>query len=548
MKKLNNIKIEHKRVLIVDHIKQSRDSLKIFAYSLGILSVATSYNSSDIFTLCESNSFDIILLGYDLGDNKKNGQQVLEELRVKNLITRNAIVIMITAEVSQAMVLAALEHKPDEYLTKPYSLNDLKQRVFRCFEKKIIMRPIYQALDQKDSRRVISLCNEAVKDNSPFKHEVLGIKSRQHFQLKEYELAKRIYSNYLTVQNCQWAAVGLGKIALIDKDYLTAEKYFIDVVKSNPFYLTAYDWLIITYEDQKNYIKVEEVLEKALMISPRSVERLEKYASICIENNHLDKATAAFSKNLDLSYHSIHKKPNNSINFAEAIIEHAKNLKLSEIKKLNNKAFNVLNTMTKDFDAKELKVIAQLLTTRLYLGVNDTFMAAQSQKKADTLLKTYENNLTKEGTFIIAKSLIALEQSGKANILLDKLTQENPENIKIISETVALSENDSTVKELEAAQAALAIGNSLYKAKHYVLAIEKFNQALRHFPNHTGVKFNLLQVLLVSFEKNRQRVQDYNQASKLIGEFESLSPNSESYKRFIKLKNRYESLSTFTNN
>ena len=36
---------------------------------------------------------------------------------------------MITGEISQAMVLAALEHKPDDYLTKPYSQKDLATRL-----------------------------------------------------------------------------------------------------------------------------------------------------------------------------------------------------------------------------------------------------------------------------------------------------------------------------------------------------------------------------------------------------------------------------------
>ena len=60
-----------KRFLIVDSIKQSRDTLKIFAYSLGVLSVETSYHGPDIMALCEASTFDVILLGYDLGDNKK---------------------------------------------------------------------------------------------------------------------------------------------------------------------------------------------------------------------------------------------------------------------------------------------------------------------------------------------------------------------------------------------------------------------------------------------------------------------------------------------
>jgi len=89
-----SIDFGNKRFLIVDNIKQSRDTLKIFAYSLGVHSVETSCHAPDVIALCETNEFDVILLGYDLGDDKKNGQQILEQLRANGTLSRNSIIIM----------------------------------------------------------------------------------------------------------------------------------------------------------------------------------------------------------------------------------------------------------------------------------------------------------------------------------------------------------------------------------------------------------------------------------------------------------------------
>jgi len=539
------IKYGTKRFLIIDHIKQSRDTLKIFAYSLGVHSVTTSSHAPDIVSLCEASDFDVILLGYDLGDNKKNGQQVLEELKSKHLISRNTIIIMITAEVSQAMVLAALEHKPDEYLTKPYTLQDLEVRLIRCFDKKIAMHAIYQALDKQSPQQVIQLCEQAIKSSSPYKHECLGIKSRQHFELQQYDKAKRIYSAYLGSANCQWAAIGLGKIALVENDYNSAQKYFSAVIDDNPFYLSAYDWLAKTFELTNHPEQAEETLEKALFVSPRSVNRLQKYAKLCLQNNSLAKATSALSKTNELAYHSIHKTPDSAIQFAEALIDHSDNLTAFEVRKLNNKAFNVLTNMTQDFKANELKVIAQFLTARLHNKAKEATAAKSTLKEAERLLSRYKEHLTIEGTFSVAKSLIALQRRGKANELLDKLAQANPDNMEILSEVVALSDRPISEKDKLAAQTALEVGISLYKANHYTLAIDKLNQALYHFPNHIGVKLNLLQVLLVSFETNTDRIEDFNQARVLIKQFNDLSPDSESYKRFLKLRSKYEALATF---
>lgn len=537
-----------KRFLIVDNIKQSRDTLKIFAYSLDVLSVETSHHAPDIIALCETTAYDVVLLGYDLGDNKKNGQQVLEELRAKNLLSRQCIVIMITAEVSQAMVLAALEHKPDEYLIKPYTFKDLYTRLTRAFEKKIAMSNIYLAMDKNDRKAVIELCKQETYKNSPYKHECLGIRSRQHFELGEYQQAKKIYAAYVGTPNCQWATIGLGKIALVEQNYHEAEKYFQAIVDDNPFYLTAYDWLAKTQIYNNEHQKAEETLEQALLVSPRSVTRLKQYAELCLNNNNLSKATSALSRTNDLAYHSIHKKPDNAIQFAEALIDHSDDLSENQIRKLNHKAFTVLTNMTRDFPASELKVIAQFLTARLHNKAKETGPARSALKEAERLLNTYNKVLSVDGTFKVARSLIALQRRGKAEALLESLAQAHPDNMEILSEVVALSDRPISEKDKIAAQTALEVGVSLYKAKHYTLAIDKLNQALYHFPNHIGVKLNLLQVLLVSYETNRERIEDFKQAKVLIKHFKELTPESESFKRFLKLRSKFEALNAFSQN
>ncbi|GHF02865.1 tetratricopeptide repeat-containing response regulator [Thalassotalea profundi] len=536
---------ENKRFLIIDSIKQSRDMLKIFCYSLGAKKVDTSHRSTDILSQCAEVNYNVILLGYDLGDNKKNGQQLLEELRAKNLISRQCIVIMITAEVSQSMVLAALEHKPDEYLTKPYTMKDLSTRLSRCFDKKIAMHAIYHAMDVKDHRMVIHLCDRAIKNDTLYKHECLGIKSRQYFDLKQYDKAKRIYHAYLGSVNCQWAALGLGKIALIEQNYALAEKYFTAIIEDNQYYLSAYDWLAKTYQLTNQLEKAENVLESALLVSPRSVSRLKEYAQLCFDNNQFGKATKALSKTNELAYHSVHKNPDNALQFVDSLLEHAEELGVGQIRRLNVKAFDILTKTVRDFNSQEIKIITLFLTARLHNKANEVSLARASLNDAERLLERYKTNLTANGTFNIAKSLIALNRRKKAEILLDELSQANPDNMEILSQVVALSDKPISEQDKIAAQTALEIGVSLYRAEHYVLAIDKLNQALTHFPNHIGIKLNLLQVLLVSFEKNQKRVEDFKQASVLIKQFKSLTPDSESYLRFLKLKSKYESLRTF---
>jgi DNA-binding response OmpR family regulator len=536
---MSEIDYGNKHFLVVDNIKQSRDTLKIFAYSLGAMKVDTSHHAPDIMSLCDEIKFDVILLGYDLGEDKKNGQQILEELRAKQIISRHCTIVMITAEVSQAMVLAALEHKPDEYLAKPYTLNDLSTRLSRCFQKKGAMLNIYKAMDSDNFQKVLLLCERLITQNSTYKTECLGIKSRQHFELAQFDQAREIYDAYLGAPNCQWAAIGLGKIALVENDFDLAIHYFSAVVDSNPLYLSAYDWLAKAYKLTQQPNLAEDVLEKALLISPRSVLRLKNYADLCVSNENFDKATYALSKTNELAYHSVHKKPENALLFVEALLEYAENLSTFQVRKLNNKGFKALTDMVKDFSSAELKIHSQLLTARLHHKANETQLSKENLKGAERLLSRFKYQLSTSGTIAIAKSLIALQRSAYAQNLLNELAQANPDNTELLSQIASLLGKPLRDSDKIAAQNALEVGNNLYRANHYSLAIDKLNKALVHFPNHIGIKLNLLQVLLVSFDTNNERNSDLALAEELIKEFSKLRSDSESYKRFMKLNDKY---------
>ena len=112
-------------------------------------------------------------------------------------------------------------------------------------------------------------------------------------------------------------------------------------------------------------------------------------------------------------------------------------------------------------------------------------------------------------------------------------------NVEIKSKIKSLSDKSNQDSDKVAAQNALEVGVNLYRTGHYSLAIEKLNKALIHFPNHTGIKLNLLQVLLVSFDKNREKLNDLEQAEELIAQFKDIESNSEFYNRFTKINHKY---------
>ncbi len=404
------------------------------------------------------------------------------------------------------------------------------------------MSIIYDAMDSSDSNLFIELCNKAIRSSSDYKNECLGIMSRQHFDLQEFEKAKKIYLTYNDQKNCQWATVGLGKIALYEEKLEDAVECFEKIIIEYPLYLSAYDWLAKTYQQMGEQSKAEAILEQALLISPRSVSRIKKYAEMCTDSENFNKATEAYYQTNTLAYHSIHRDPENAIKFIESILEYSENLSLQQTKSLTYKAFNVLRVMNKDFDTVDLKVLSQLLSARLYSKIQETAHGNGVLYNAERFIERRKKHITPQGMLKISKSLLALKRTKKAKALLIELAQDNPEDMSLLAEINSLSGQTLTEKDKLDAQQALEIGMNLYKTKRYLPAIEKLNQALNLFPLHTGIKLNLLHVLLVAFEETDEHWAFLDQARVLIENLRVLTSQQDSYKRYMKLRIRYELL------
>ncbi|WP_440876880.1 response regulator [Thalassotalea sp. PLHSN55] len=538
---MSQIDFTNTKFLIVDSVKQSSATLKNFIQNLGCARVDESSRINEILSLCESFDYDCILLGYDLGQGKKNGQQLLEELRLKKLISRHCIVIMITAELSQEMVLAALEHKPNEYLAKPYTLKDLTTRIDRSFKKIKAMQFIYKALDNNEHKKVIYLCQQKIDDNSPYALECAGIISRQYFQLKQFDQANQIYMNFSKTPNCQWADIGLGKIALHKKNYTDAKKYFETIIKNHPYYLSAYDWLATTHQLENDLLAAEATLAKAIEISPRSYTRMNKYAHICYTNTNYQQATNAYFQTNDLAQNTMHKEPAIAFSLADASLEYSVELPLQQTKALNNRVFKVLSQTSREFTSPEVSIQTGLFNARLHYSVNNIGEYEACLKRAENILERRIDELPVSSMADIANNLFKLDRKVKANNLLFKMEQFKQDNQEFLLEHEDDNLTNLTNTEKQKAQIAVEKAITFYHNELYQQALDSLKEALIIYPNHNGIKINVLQVLLVAFEKD-ENDELLNKARELIKELKKNKKINEKNQRFIKLKQKFYSL------
>ena len=335
------------------------------------------------------------------------------------------------------------------------------------------MKQIYQALDDNNPELVIRRCKQSLDSNTPHKTECLGIISRQYFDLQQFDNAKTIYLAHHQNINCQWATIGLGKIALQENKLTHAERLFKLVIKQDPLYLSSYDWLSKTYEEQFRYLHAEDILETALQLSPRSLRRLGKYAKLCMYNENYDKATIAYENNYKLARNSIHHSSDNTINYVNAVIEHAPSLSLTESKKINTKAQSFLKQMTNDFKTNEIKIHSHFLGACLFEIIKEEDLAIDEILKGEKLLTIDQNNISHEKLIQISHTLTKLNKQSLARELMS--ASEDKTLIPSTTQKVNQSRKDQ-------AQSHIELALILYSQKKYTKAIRKLERASKMFP------------------------------------------------------------------
>lgn len=120
------------RILIVDDDQGVRDALAEYLASLGY-EVTTAENGEDALNKYRKGDFDIILA--DLIMPKVDGMELLKRIREVN---DDVIFLMITGHPSIGTAVESINRGADDYITKPFHLEDVKIRIEKAIEKRTL--------------------------------------------------------------------------------------------------------------------------------------------------------------------------------------------------------------------------------------------------------------------------------------------------------------------------------------------------------------------------------------------------------------------------
>lgn len=315
--------LSDRRVLIVDRHPNARDSLRMMLSSLGVTKVHGAGSAAEVTRQVKGNSFDIIFSDFQLDDGR-DGQQLLEELRLQHLIPLSTVFIIVTSERGYRNVVAVAELTPDDYLIKPFTADQLQNRLGRALQRKTALATIYRFIENGAYSKALAACETVIGRADEFFLDGMRLKGEVLSTLGRYADAETLYREILGVRPLPWARMGLAT-ALMARDRVDEAVALLEpLVAEHPNFMAAHDLLARALERRGDLDGAQAALLRAADISPHNTTRQRAVGDIAARNGDLDTAEKAYQSALDRARGSSVVKVDDYANLSRVLLDKGK--------------------------------------------------------------------------------------------------------------------------------------------------------------------------------------------------------------------------------
>lgn len=532
--------LQGKRILIVDDLVEARSALKSMLTMLGADQVDSATDGREAMGFIMEHDYDVIFSDYNLGKGK-DGQQILEEARYTNRLKASSSFVMVTGENAVDRVMGALEYDPDAYITKPFTLSILRERLGRLWQIKDILHPVNQAIDLGETDWAIELSQQVLANQPRLLLPISRLIGKLCLRQERFDDALAAYERVLESRPASWARLGQA-VCLYHKGEPDRAKELIEAtLRDHPMYVQCYDWLARIMMDKGQPEEAQQQLQAAVRISPRAVLRQMELGGLALENDDIDTARIAFEQAVRLGRYSCYKSSDTYLKFVQVAQSSLDGENSKENRLLCSKALRAIDEMRQEY-VGQLSVIfqANIAESHTHKLVKDDSKARTSADKAESTLARIKEP-TGEQRVIMTETYVDTGQHEKARDMIDVLRTTGLAG-DLLARLDALDNQMNDMNMRERSAELNAEGVKHYEAGRLEEAIAAFDQATRYDEAGISVLLNSIQAKVSYIERNELDVPQLKDCYRLLRRIGSIGRLDERYDRYDRLKTTCERL------
>jgi DNA-binding NarL/FixJ family response regulator len=523
-------------VLIVDDQVLAKGYMKYSLEELGFSDITYVDKAQLALSKIRHEHFDLIVCSYNLKKDQ-DGYYLYEQLKYNGELAPSTAFIFISADTTSDLVHSIVELQPDDFLAKPFTVNELDKRLSRVLTRKKALYPVYKFMEKGHHQRALAEVELFLAEpkNSEFYPLALKTKGDLLLACGQHQQAKDFYLAILNVQSFTWAQLGLVNAHIhLDEDE-EAEKLVIRLAFKPDSQLAAYDLLSALQIKQNDFDAALECVVMATEVSPRNIRRHQTAVELSRITHDYETQFEAAKKIVKFAKNSIHDKPENYLNVARAGIDFAMTSDDKETDKLLKQANEYVRQFMAAFPKAELHDQMKVINARL-LYLQD------EKENAKALLEQLDKHNWEteplEGLLDKAKAFHELGLHDNSNSILEQIEKRCKRDEKqgslflhyVQKEKVERSVIKQTPKELNNTAV------NYYQDGDIDQALMVFRQAYTVMPKNPSIALNLLQSIAI-VAKERDIPENSQAAIKAcIATIENSSLTEEQEERYNKVR------------
>jgi CheY-like chemotaxis protein len=524
--------LEGKAYLVVDDFGDMRSMMRNLLMSCGVQDITPAANGTEALEAMKKRRFDVVLCDYNLGTGK-DGQQVLEEARHRNLISLGCVFLMVTAENTREMVMGAVEYEPDSYLTKPFNKELLKTRLEKLIARKADLLPVEQALNRHDTSTAVTLLDQKIAEKPANSSDLRKLKGEILLNAGEIAAARKVYESVLAIRVMPWARLGLGKTLYLEKRYQEAMAVFQTLIEEQATYTAAYDWLAKCCKALDQLSEAQSALQTAAKLSPKAVRRQQLLGEIALQNQDQETALAAFGKAVKHGRHSVYKHPSAYANLA----------KVTATCKQGDQGLKLLRDMQREFQRDpQANFYLATAESEIQEGMGNAEASRASLERAAELYEGMDHLNNTDCSLEMAKTYQRLGMEDKAVELMQNAASNNhtdDELLNDIKQTMrsmgVKPERLNSIDQIRREVAELNNrGVELAKKGQLDEAIALLEKTAERMPGNRVINLNAALVLLLEAEQHTLTQKSDQKIDRYLQRVASVEPDNRTLSKLQK--------------